>query len=292
MMIRHLILTGIFKLLIANLTYSQKIDNISICDVYHITGKKDVQHKLDSLIKRDDVYGKAAIAKFRMLKAQVLYFKNQYKISIFHKSYDKETEKLILEMKDQYELAEKDINVEDKLELSMWRYEALGENKIDYINHEKDYELLKNAHFKESKKSLGLSIITKYNKDLWLGGELSLIRWQEFKNTVEEKNHTMINGKTDFIASVLSFSYLRNLSKDQSDFNFSVLKTQSPYYIDIMKFGFISFDKSYNWYYRPELGYAFNQVSISYSYNTFFKNKLNPTLFPKHSISVAFHHTF
>lgn len=187
-----------------------------------------------------------------------------------------------------------DLVEDDNLKISykLLRYETLSLLKPSYDDISSDKQELERHGFKDLEIGLSIHAVSKYDSDFWVGAEASLVNARQLPHSVTDGYGTTIKTqKRRFSMSALTVSYLRNLELNASEFKFSLLRMESPFYIDLTQFGNIKTDFRRHWFYRPQLGLGYRNFSISYGYNIFFKNSPS-NLNAKHSINFKAHFMF
>lgn len=167
----------------------------------------------------------------------------------------------------------------DKLRYIFRRFVTLEDYKPHYKEYNTDLDLLTANGYKKDKFSIGLTALSRYDSEFWLGGELSFFSGYSPPFTLKDDNKQIVHQqKIGFSASVLIFGFSRNLESDFSDFSFSLLRIESPIFIDITQFGTMTALNSDHWYYRPELGFGYSIFHLSVGYNIFFRNQKSKEL--------------
>jgi len=149
----------------------------------------------------------------------------------------------------------------------------------------KDYELanasMTKMGYKEERYGVGIGLSAFIGDDFWLGGEASVANFVspmnrlKYKNPQgEEENYWVSIYPT--VAGWLTLGYHYGLNSTAHDFNMSFAQITSPIHLEFTKFGFVKADYSSNlvWYYRPEIGFGFQNISFYYAYNAVFKKDM------------------
>ena len=179
-----------------------------------------------------------------------------------------------------------------KLPLVYRRYLSLKKFEPHYQEYKSDFEFLNSKGYKADKTGIALTVLTRYDGEFWLGGELSLLSTYSPPFTVRNNNNQVIhNHRLGFSISALVFGYTRNLESNYDDFNFSILRIGAPLYIDILQFGTMTAFDSNHWYYRPELGIGYSIFHLSAGYTIFFRSQKSKEL-SNAILSFRIKHTF
>ena len=157
-----------------------------------------------------------------------------------------------------------------KIEYIFRRQEVLT-HKEDYDNKQTDLQALKLAGYKEGYGGTGLSVKVRYDGSLWYGGEIAGLSYRSPKYTLSNGYGHVFEKESQVVGSGFTFAYMVNPENNRSEWTASLLKTESPIYIDIIQFGGYSDQSSTRYFYRPEIGFGVGPITLSYGYTLFFK---------------------
>lgn len=155
--------------------------------------------------------------------------------------------------------------------------------EAEYVTvYKSDSSEMKSMGYREDRVGLGLGLNAIHGDDNWIGGELSVVSLLEPLNRL--KYNSIIDGTTKRYwinkypveASWMTFGYNYSIAKEYNDFYFDLMNITSPVHFTFFKFGALQTDYSSKllWYYRPEIGVGFGNVSIYYAYNAIFKKSM------------------
>ena len=164
---------------------------------------------------------------------------------------------------------------DEKLEFVFKRFQVLERYKPYYEEYDSDLKLIESNGYKHDKFGIGFSAKNKYDGDFWLGGELSIGSGYGAPYTLKDASQrTIKKNRTTLSASILTLGYVKNIqTQSLNDFNFSLIRMEAPFYIDLLQVGFIDTKTNNYWYYRPEIGIGYSIFHLSAGYNFFFKSE-------------------
>jgi hypothetical protein len=166
------------------------------------------------------------------------------------------------------------------------RTQQLDLNPID-----NDLILLKHNGYKSQKSGLGLRFSIRKDENYWGGIELAL--FSVYEPSYKLKVDTVLIDLRKFTTaySALVFGYSKSLTNNFQEVKLSLLKFESPIYIDIAQFGIIQQYEQNSVFYRPEIGFASWGFSLSYGINLYLNNPSLPHP-NRHSINLRYLYTF
>ena len=161
----------------------------------------------------------------------------------------------------------------DKLKYTYRRFVSLKKYKPHYSNYQADLNLIKSRGYKKDNFGMAIFAKSKYDGELWLGVEFSIRSGYRPSYRLKGYEGHTIKKKNQFSASVLTFGYSQNIQTTAlSDLSISLVRIESPIFIDILQFGFIDTSVKNYWYYRPEVGVGYSIFQLSGGYNLFFNS--------------------
>ena len=155
------------------------------------------------------------------------------------------------------------------------RFNSMEGLDLRYEEMDSDSIMLKFQGQKFMKSGIGLSAKLKYDNDFWFGGEFSLLSAYIPAYKIKDDNgEVLYQEKYSASFSMFIVGYAHNMSeKDFGDLNFSLIRIEAPFYIDIFQFGSIFGPENNKWYYRPEIGLGYSLFHLSAGYNIFFNRE-------------------
>ena len=159
------------------------------------------------------------------------------------------------------------------------RYDFLKKYDIGRELRKQDSIVIFPAGFKPEIDGSMLGVRISQGKDTWIGGEFAvkslfqpryrLKKWDKAHTTYE-----VVDTKASFAMSFLSLAYAYNWNKKVHDLSFNLLQITSPLVLKPFQFGMqkqVGIQKSFEPYYRPEIGLGFGRLSASAGYNIMFR---------------------
>lgn len=125
----------------------------------------------------------------------------------------------------------------------------------------------------EEKFGTSLSVFSTFGKETWIGGEISWITDISPRIVLKENGRSYSENAIPFTVSGFTVGYQTSLRNNFHDISFNLLEFSSPIHLNIYKFGAMKTSFSPNWiyYYQPEIGFGYRNLSVYYGFNATFK---------------------
>lgn len=278
------------------LTYEEQFDLIQ--KTYDKIETKEQLILLDELIQSQKITDTKLFASIYQAKANKQFELCEEKL---YDSYDSELESELMSILANYDKAV-ELCAACAVEYQYERYEFLESilSNVDSLTevsetflpaYKKDFVALRKMGMKLNRQGPGLGLNLNQGKEMWIGGELSVftaiepfvfLRYNQNGNKKKFWNNSLPVG-----GSFVTVAYAYAFDKKFHDFNFSFNDLHSPLHVNVTKFGFLktSYSPDLIWYYRPEIGVGFQNISIYYAYNAVFKKSMRG-LSEKHLFGV------
>lgn len=272
------------------LSLSGQQSNIDLCTVYNHAVKTQSLDTLNHLLNQDTLQ----INNFE--KNEMLTMRGWLRIALNKAEIDKNLameDPILQEAYRDFSMAvQSSEDKNDKLKYVSIRFLNLKSNKLNYKEYQSDLGLLTDHGYRQNKFGLGIAALSKYDREIWLGAELLLFSGYIPSYKIKDGNEkTLVRKRFSTSASALIFGVSKNLESAMSDVNFSLLRLESPLFVNVTQFGFIRTLASNHWYYRPEIGIGYSIFHLSVGYTMYFKNQKSESL-PTTPISFRIKHTF
>lgn len=161
------------------------------------------------------------------------------------------------------------------------------------LRYKSDSVEMKSMGYRYDRAGYGVGLNGIRGNENWIGGEISVGTFLEPINRL--KYTSQVDGKIKRYwinrfpveASWTTLGYNYSISNGYHDIYFDLMNLTSPIHVTIMKFGAMKTDYSSKllWYYRPEIGFGFGNISFYYAYNAIFKKSMRD-LSERHLIGI------
>ena len=243
-------------------------------DICEVTKKAKEELKVDTINQLLQIHDTNQITSFE--RAELLAFRAWLTLRIKNdemKMSPQNKDRILSEVNQDFNQAVKVVrNENDKLIFRYRRFYVMEQIDPNYKNYDSDLSLLKTQGFKEDKFGLAFFATSRYDGELWLGGELAIFSGLGPRFKLKDNDGSIVakNNLTK-AASFLTLGYARNVQSEMEDFSVSLIRIEAPLFIDIFKLGFVNTPDQTNWFYRPEIGVGYSIFQLSVGYNLFFK---------------------
>jgi hypothetical protein len=200
--------------------------------------------------------------------------------------------KIVKDILDNYQFAV-DSCYECGLTYKLDRYNFLKKYKLVPDIRQKELTELQKYGYKEDKTGISLGLNLSQGKDTWIGAQLSFLSFNSPTYKLYSPTTKEVIRKSDdkygFSAHFLPIAVNFNVAQKTSEFAISLFQINAPISLDITKFGYrnVGNDKKGSGFYRPEIGFGWRSLSLSYGYNHLFNKSYRP-LYEKHLINLRF----
>lgn len=275
---------------IISCTLQAQNSHVDLCEVFQLSKSKRNLDSLNHLLSLDTTQINADE------RAELLSMRGRLKLEFYNKKKSKSSAEF-LRIKEQAhadftEAVELSRSVDRITTFAFRRYTSLDHYNYQYPELNVDRKYLADRGMKHERFDIGLSLLTKYDNDYWLGGEFSLFSGYGPTYALRENSGEIIHKrKLSVAASFFVFGYAHNFDNPMDEFRLSVFRVEAPLYIDLTQFGVIEEKFTSHWFYRPEIGIGYQFLHFSVGYSAFFKGERAQHL-PKFSYQLRLKHTF
>ena len=181
---------------------------------------------------------------------------------------------------DKAELFECDIKIEGASLSNSKARLVVETNDYSFI----DYYYLTELGYKDDVQGFSIALeLSKTKNNNWIGGDISIASLMTPFQQIETSDGTFI--VSPMLFELMIFGFKTNLDRDEriNDYSFELFRfpaesfvTKLSHPFSITKFGFMNKkEEKKEWYWSPEFGVAYGGLSISYSYNLYFRKDID-----------------